>query len=205
MKKILKRVLVGCAFAALALPSSAVSVSAQTQENGDSPWVKICNVDPKVNKQVCFTSLELRTNTGQFLSSFGVKEIDGEARKLLIIAVPTGRLIQPGLGVQIDSGKLVQAKYSICVPTTCVAELVVDDGFIASMKQGNKITLTTFNQQAKAIPLEITLIGFTKVYEGEAMDVAELQKKQTELQDELKRRAEEARQKLIDAQKNAAQ
>ena len=84
-------------------------------------------------------------------------------------------------------------------------ELVVDDGFISSMKQGTKITLTTFNQQAKAIPLEITLIGFTKVYEGEAMDVAELQKKQSELQDELKRRAEEARQKLIDAQKNAAQ
>ncbi|WP_417674256.1 invasion associated locus B family protein [Roseibium sp.] len=205
MKKILKRVVAGCAFAALALPSSAVSVSAQTAEKSDSPWVKICNVDPKVNKQVCFTSLELRTNTGQFLSSFGVKEIDGEARKLLIIAVPTGRLIQPGLGVQIDSGKLVQAKYSICVPTTCVAELVVDDGFISSMKQGTKITLTTFNQQAKAIPLEITLIGFTKVYEGEAMDVAELQKKQSELQDELKRRAEEARQKLIDAQKNAAQ
>lgn len=204
MIKLLKRVLVGSALAALAIPSSAVTVSAQDTAK-DSPWVKICNVDPKVNKQICFTSQETRTATGQFLSSLGVKEIEGEGRKLLIIAVPTGRLIQPGLGVQIDSGKLVQAKYSICVPTTCVAELAIDDGFITSMKQGGKITLTTFNQQAKAIPLEMTLIGFTKVYDGEAMDVAELQKKQEELQDELKRRAEEARQKLIEAQKESAQ
>ena len=204
MKKLFKRVLAGCAIAAATIPSSAVSVSAQSADK-DSPWIKICNVDPKVNKQVCFTSLETRTATGQFLSSLGVKEIEGEARKLLIIAVPTGRLIQPGLGVQIDNGKLVQAKYSICVPTTCVAELAIDDGFISSMKQGNKVTLTTFNQQAKAIPLEMTLIGFTKIYDGEPMDVAELQKKQEQLQDELKRRAEEARQKLIEAQKESAQ
>lgn len=202
MKKFLKRALIGCAFAALAIPSSAVSVSAQSQEK-ESPWLKICNVDPKVNKQICFTSLEYRTNTGQFLASLGVKEIEGEARKLLIIAVPTGRLIQPGLGVQIDNGKLVQAKYSICLPTTCVAELAIDDGFISSMKQGGKVTLTTFNQQAKAIPLEMTLVGFTKVYDGEAMDVAELQQRQEKLQAELKRRAEEARQKLIQAQENA--
>lgn len=202
MSKFLKRALIGCALAALAMPSSAVSVSAQTKEE-KSPWVKVCNVDPKVNKQICFTSLEQRTNTGQFLASLGVKEVEGEARKLLIIAVPTGRLIQPGLGVQVDTGKLVQAKYSICVPTTCVAELVIDDGFIASMKQGGKVTLTTFNQQAKAIPLEMTLVGFTKVYDGEAMDVAELQKRQEKLQSELKRRAEEARQKLIKAQEGA--
>lgn len=200
MKNVLKRGLMGCAVAALAISSSAVGVSAQTAEE-DSPWVKVCNVDPKVDKQVCLTTQELRTNTGQFLASVALREIDGEARKALLIAVPTGMLIQPGLRVQVDAGKQTQAKYGICFPNACYSELVIDAGFVATMKQGGKIVLTTLNQQAKAIPLELTLIGFTKVYDGEPMDVAELQAKQEQLQEELQRRAEEARNKLIEAQK----
>ncbi|MEP3303525.1 MAG: invasion associated locus B family protein [Roseibium sp.] len=184
------------------MTSSLGTVSAQTAEE-ESPWVKVCNVDPKVNKEICLITQELRTNTGQFLSSVAIREIDGEARKTLLIAVPTGMLIQPGLRVQIDSGKQTQAKYGICFPNACYSELVIDESFVNSMKQGGKLVLTTLNQQAKAIPLELTLIGFTKVYDGEPMDVAELQKKQEELQSELQRRADEARQKLIDAQKGA--
>ncbi|MEP0232467.1 invasion associated locus B family protein [Roseibium sp.] len=202
MKDVFKRGLIGCAFAALSMTSSLGTVSAQTAEE-ESPWVKVCNVDPKVNKEICLITQELRTNTGQFLSSVAIREIDGEARKTLLIAVPTGMLIQPGLRVQIDSGKQTQAKYGICFPNACYSELVIDESFVNSMKQGGKLVLTTLNQQAKAIPLELTLIGFTKVYDGEPMDVAELQKKQEELQSELQRRADEARQKLIDAQKGA--
>ncbi|MEP4034750.1 invasion associated locus B family protein [Roseibium polysiphoniae] len=202
MKNVFKRGLIGCAFAALATTSSVGTVSAQTAEE-ESPWVKVCNVDPKVNKEICLITQELRTNTGQFLSSVAIREIDGEARKTLLIAVPTGMLIQPGLRVQIDSGKQTQAKYGICFPNACYSELVIDASFVNSMKQGGKLVLTTLNQQAKAIPLELTLIGFTKVYDGEPMDVADLQKKQEELQSELQRRADEARQKLIDAQNDA--
>jgi len=202
MKNVFKRGLIGCAFAALAMTSSLGTVSAQTAEE-ESPWVKVCNVDPKVNKEICLITQELRTNTGQFLSSVAIREIDGEARKTLLIAVPTGMLIQPGLRVQIDSGKQTQAKYGICFPNACYSELVIDASFVNSMKQGGKLVLTTLNQQAKAIPLELTLIGFTKVYDGEPMDVADLQKKQEELQSELQRRADEARQKLIDAQNDA--
>lgn len=204
MTKIFLRGLFGGAIAALAFSASIAGASAQTEEP-DSPWIKVCNVDPKVNKQICLITQELRTNTGQFLASVALREIEGEARKTLLIAVPTGMLIQPGLRVQVDSGKQEQAKYGICFPNACYSELVIDDSFVASMKQGGKLVLTTLNQQAKAIPLELTLIGFTKVYDGEPMDVAELQAKQDQLQSELQRRADEARQKLIDAQKQSSQ
>ncbi|MEJ8475935.1 invasion associated locus B family protein [Roseibium algae] len=203
MKRFFKRGLIGSALAALVISSSTATVSAQDAAETESPWVKVCNVDPAANKEICLVTQELRTNTGQFLSSVAIREIDGEARKTLLIAVPTGMLIQPGLRVQIDNGKQVQAKYGICFPNACYSELVIDAAFVNSMKQGGKLVLTTLNQQAKAIPLELTLIGFTKVYDGAPMDVAELQKKQEELQSELQRRADEARQKLIEAQKSS--
>ncbi len=202
MKSVFKRGLIGCALAALAISASAGTVAAQSEEQ-ESPWVKVCNQDPNAGKQICLVTQELRTNTGQFLSSVAIREIEGEARKTLLIAVPTGMLIQPGLRIQVDAGKQTEAKYGICFPNACYSELVIDDAFINSMKQGGKLILTTLNQQAKAIPLELTLIGFTKIYDGEPMDVAELQKKQDQLQAELQRRADEARQKLIEAQKSA--
>lgn len=204
MKAHFLRGLIGCAIGAIAFSSVATTAPAQAQE-AESPWVKVCNTDPKTNKQICLVTQELRTNTGQFLSSVAVRQVADEARKTLLMAVPTGMLIQPGLRVQVDTGQQVQAKYGICFPNACYAELVVDDNFIGSLKQGGKLVLTTLNQQAKAIPFELTLMGFTKVYDGDPMDVAALQKRQEELQAELQRRAEEARKKLIDAQKQNAQ
>ncbi|NVK36271.1 MAG: invasion associated locus B family protein [Rhodobacteraceae bacterium] len=203
MKTHFLRGLIGCAVAAVAFSSVSISAPANAQE-AESAWVKVCNTDPKVNKQICLVTQELRTNTGQFLSSVAVRQVADEARKTLLMAVPTGMLLQPGLRVQVDEGKQIQAKYGICFPNACYAELVVDDNFIGSLKQGGKLILTTLNQQAKAIPFELTLVGFTKVYDGDPMDVAALQQRQEELQTELQRRADEARQKLIDAQKETA-
>lgn len=202
MTSFFKKGMAGCAVAALAVLGSVAGVNAQTAEQ-ESPWVKVCNTDPNVNKEICLITQELRTATGQFLSSVAVREIAGEARKTLLIAVPTGMLIQPGLRVQVDAGKQTEAKYGICFPNACYSELVIDDAFVAQLKKGTKLVLTTLNQQAKPVPLELTLAGFTKVYDGAPMDVAEIEKKQEQLQNELQRRADEARQKLIEKQQSA--
>ncbi len=199
MTSVLKRGFFGCAAAAFVAVSSFAAAPAIAQEE-KSPWTKACNTNPNTQKEICFISIELRTNTGQFLSNIAIQETEGEARKKLLVAVPTGVLIQPGLRIQIDDSKPVQAKYSICAPNACYAELAIDDTFINAMKQGGEMRVAPYNQQAKEIVFKMTLIGFTKVYDGEPMDLAELQKRQEELQSELQKRADEARQKLIDAQ-----
>jgi len=200
MTSVLKRGLFGCATAAFMALSSFAAAPAIAQED-KSPWTKACNTNPQTQKEICFISIELRTNTGQFLSNIAIQETEGEARKKLLVAVPTGVLIQPGLRIQIDDSKPVQAKYSICAPNACYAELAIDDTFINAMKQGGEMRVSPYNQQAKEIVFKMTLIGFTKVYDGEPMDLAELQKRQEELQNELQKKADDARQKLIDAQK----
>lgn len=204
MAERLKNHLAGMTVAFFAGVAAVGTAGAQTQTiepAADTPWVKICNTDPQSNKEICVVTQELRTDTGQFLASVAVREIAGEARKTLLLAVPPGMLIQPGLRVQVDSGKQSEAKYGICFPNACYSELVIDDEFIASLKKGGNLVLTTLNQQAKQVPFQLTLTGFTKVYDGAPMDVATLQQKQQQLQSELQKRAEEARQKLIEKQK----
>jgi invasion protein IalB len=167
-------------------------------------WVKLCGKDPKGTKEVCFVQRELRTDSGQFLASAGIRGVEGEARKILLVQTPVGMLIQPGMRVQVDKGKQEAAKYTICFPNACFAELPVDDAFVASLKKGNELVLTTLNQAAKAVNFKISLSGFTAAYDGPALDTAAMQRQQQELQAELQRKAKEAQQKLIDAQNSAS-
>lgn len=191
----------------MAAVAAVSTASAQTPEatGEESAWVKVCNVHPQSKKNMCLVTQELRTDTGQFLASVAIREIDGEERKTLLVAVPVGMLLQPNLRVQVDGGKQSEAKYSICVPNACYAEMVITTEFIDGMKRGGKLVVTTLNQQAKAVAFDLTLIGFTKIYDGAAVDPKALAQKQEQLQKELQKRAEETRQKLIDQQKKASQ
>lgn len=166
----------------------------------ESPWAKLCNTDPATGKELCLTIQEIRADTGQFIASATIRTIAGDAKKSLITAVPPGMLLQPGLRIQIDDQPQVEVKYGICFPNACYGELEVDDAFVTKLKAGGKLTLTTLNQQAKPVNFPMSLAGFTKAFDGQGMDQAAQQVRESELADALARRAENARQKLIEQQ-----
>ncbi|CAI9402165.1 hypothetical protein ANOBCDAF_00851 [Pleomorphomonas sp. T1.2MG-36] len=181
----------------------AASDAAAPAAAADNPWNKLCGEDARTKKQVCFTVRELRTDSGQFLASAGVREVDGETRKILLVQTPVAMLLQPGIRVQVDQNTQVPGKYTICMPNACFAEIPITDDFTASMKKGKDLIVTTQNQQAKALNFPISLSGFTASYEGPAIDTAALQRQREQLASEVQRKAKEAQQKLLDAQ-NAA-
>ncbi|PTW61026.1 invasion protein IalB [Breoghania corrubedonensis] len=199
------------ALAALAVLGYTSIASAQSsdapaaQPGAESAWTKVCNTDPKSKKKICMTLQNKATDTGQLLAQVAIREIEGEDRKSMAVIVPPGMLIQPGLRVQIDGGQQKAGKYNICFSNGCVGEFLIDDAFIAALKKGSNLVLTTLNQQNKPVQLELTLIGFTKVFEGEGLSPQDLQAKQQKLQQELQKRAEDAREKLIEQQKKATQ
>ncbi|MEP0520659.1 MAG: invasion associated locus B family protein [Hyphomicrobiales bacterium] len=183
--------------------SFAGSAIAQDANPAAAAWVKVCNQEPNSKKNICLTTQEIRADTGQFLASVAIREIGENEKRSLIIAVPPGMLIQPGLRLQVDKNKQREIKYGICFPNACYAELNIDDAVVAEMKRGNELVLTTLNQQAKAINFQLTLSGFTKSYDGDPIDPAELQAQQQKLRDELQQKAEAARQRLIEQQQKA--
>ena len=200
-KKYFTRGLAVAAFAiGVPLGASAQEGEAAAPPTPEAPWAKLCNVDPSTGKELCLTLQEIRADTGQFIASATIRTIAGEAKKSLITAVPPGMLLQPGLRVQIDDAAPTDIKYGICFPNACYAELEVDDEFVAKLKAGGKLTITTLNQQAKPVNFPMTLSGFTKAYDGKGLDQAAQQARESELADALARRAENARQKLIEQQ-----
>ncbi len=209
-KKMRPDLLITATVAALfAMPATAQDTSQQGNQT-DQPasaaqpeWVKICTENPKDKTRICVVTRERRAATGQLLAAVSLREVND--KKILVTAVPPGMLLRPGLQIQIDDSKPKKATYSICFPNLCFAEVEVKADYVASLKRGNNLIVTTLTQQAKPIKFDISLIGFTKSYDGEAIDPQKLQDDQKKLQDELKRKAEEARKKLIEKQRGDTQ
>jgi hypothetical protein len=57
------------------------------------------------------------------------------------------------------------------------------------------------NAQGKEVNIDVSLAGFAKVFDGPGIDPQQAEAQQKELNDALQKRAEEARQKLIEQQK----
>ena len=56
------------------------------------------------------------------------------------------------------------------------------------------------NPQGKPVNFDISLAGFTTSYDGPGVDPQQAQANQQKLEDELKRKADQARQQLLDLQ-----
>ena len=196
------------AFAVITLsaPTAYAQTAAPTAaENQTSKWLKFCNEDPKSKKQLCAITQELKAETGQFLASISIRELEGAKRKALVIAITPGMLLRHGLTLQIDKGKQQKGTFSICFPNACFSDLAVDDNFVTQMKKGATISVTALNQQAQPVRFDLSLSGFTASYDGDPIDLNKTADDQKKLQNLLRKRAEEQRQKLLDQKKKAAE
>jgi invasion protein IalB len=166
-----------------------------------SPWTKICNTDPDAKKLICLTAQDLRAETGQFLASVAVRELEGEPKKQFIIAVPPGMQLQPGMRVVIDKHDPLPARYSICFPNACYGDMDIDAKFVDVMKKGQALTVQTINQVGRTVNFTLALKDFAKAYDGPPIDPKELENQRQRLQSELQKKAEQARQRLLEQQK----
>ena len=167
-----------------------------------SPWTKFCLKGQEAKaKQVCFTGKDGRVESGQPVVAAVLIEPEGEQRKILRVTLPLGMSLQPGTRVIIDQGQPMTGPYVICFNNGCMADYEASDALILTMKKGQGLVVQGINGAGQAISLVLPLNDFAKAYDGPPTDPAEFEKRQKELQEQLQRRAEEARKKLESQQK----
>ena len=179
--------------------AAAFMPATATAQGANQGWYKTCT--KQEDNDVCIVQNLVTAPTGQLLTAVGLITVTGKVnRKLMQVTVPTARLIQPGINLQVDGGQAQRLEYAICMPETCVAEALLTDAMVNSFKKGGELVLTSVNFQRTPNPLKISLEGFTQAYDGDPIAQSELQERQRLLQEEMTKKAEEARKKLEDAQ-----
>lgn len=179
-----------------AAPAPAASAAPKQPVPEDLyPWVKICQKDGE-GKQVCLIAKELRGANGELIASVAMRDTEGEPKKTLLIAVPPGVLIQPGMRVMVDKGKQEEVKYRICFPNACYADLDLSDQMTGDIKKGQVLIVTALNLQQKPTGYPFRLDTFKTAFESKGIDPTADQQSQEQLQQQLQKRAEEAAKKL---------
>ncbi|MEL6298261.1 MAG: invasion associated locus B family protein [Pseudomonadota bacterium] len=191
---------VGGGVAVLAAASMAFGGAANAQaKQQQSAWVKLCEdaqlrakgADGKVKnekKEICLTHHErLDGNTGTVIVSAAIREVKGSERKSLMVMVPLGMALPPGLRAAVytpDQWKKAQAnkkidekklkplslKFSLCHPAGCTAETEATDQLVESMKTGGGLMILAVNAANQPVGFPVPLTGFTAAHKGKAVD-----------------------------------
>lgn len=163
------------------LCANLVPASAQ-QTQAPQGWFKACSKQEDVD--ICNVQNIVTAATGQLVTGLSLIELKGKVnRKVFQVTVPTGRLVPPGIGLQIDGGKAQKLDYVICFPDRCVAEVQLSDQLVAAFKKGSELQLTSINFQNQANPVKVSLQGFTGAYDGAPMQQADIEDRQKKLQE----------------------
>jgi invasion protein IalB len=163
-----------------------------------SPWTKFClknNNDPAA-KQVCFTGKDARIESGMPVVAAVLIEPDGEPKKILRVTLPLGMQLVHGTRVILDQNQPLTAPYVICFTNGCMADYDATADMIDKLKKGQGLAIQAINSTGQPISLVLPLNDFAKAYDGPPTDPKVFEEQQKKLQDELQRRADEARKKL---------
>jgi len=167
-----------------------------------SPWTKFClkgqpgqPVDPNA-KEVCFTGKDARVESGQPVVAAVLIEPQGMDKKLLRVTLPLGMQLAHGTRVIIDQNQPMTAPYVICFTNGCMADYEANAELIGKMKKGQGLVIQAINATGQPISVVMPLNDFAKAYEGPPTDPKVFEEQQKKLQEELQRRADEARKKL---------
>ncbi len=190
-----------------------------------SAWVKLCETTPlvkkgedgkevKEEKNICLTHHErLDGNSGMVLVSAAIREVEGKDDKHLMIMVPLGMALPPGIRAavytkdqwakvakneKVDDKELkpVDLKYSLCHPSGCTAEIAADAAIIDQMKAGGGLMIVAMNAAAQPIGFPVPLDGFTDAFAGKPVDNAEYKKARGQLMAQIRERQKTALEKF---------
>jgi len=192
------------AFYAASLAASAQEAAAPNE--APPAWLKVCSTVAATNTESCAIIQELRAETGRQIATVTIQVGKEPGKHTIGTVVPIGFVLPPGVGLAVDGEALAAAQYTICIPPSnnqapvCLAQASINDDFIAALKKGNKLALVVVNPQGKQIPIEMTLAGFSKTFDGPGVDRAAAETRREQLSEALQKSAEEARKKLIEQQ-----
>jgi invasion protein IalB len=176
--------------------------AASAQQQIPQGWFKACTKQEEVD--ICNVQNIATAGNGQLITGVSLIDLKGKVnRKVFQVTVPTGRLVPPGISLQIDGAKAQKLDYVICFPDRCVAEVPLTDQLVTSFKKGQQITLTSVNFQNQPNPIKISLAGFSDAFDGPPLKQSDIEDRQKKLQDFVAKNNEDFAKKLKEEQEKA--
>jgi invasion protein IalB len=187
-------------------PNSGPVIVQLKPEPAQPDWAKVCEKNEGTKTEVCYTTRDFVTDKGQRIFAAAVYDAKGKkAQKTVRLLTPLGLLVPPGVRLTVDKGQPVSGRFTSCLPHGCFAEASVKDSFVAALKKGTTLNVSTRNQAGTVVTFAVPTDGFGKAFDGPPLDRQVLAEQQKKMQEELQKRAEELRSRLLSNARNGTQ
>jgi invasion protein IalB len=146
---------------------SATSAAAQGVVKGKfGDWEMRCETPPGATRDQCalMQSVAAEDKPNVNLVVIVLKTADGKSKLLRVIA-PLGVLLPSGLGLKVDQTDIGRAGFVRCLPSGCVAEVVMDDKLLDQLRGGGTGTFIIFQTPEEGIGIPLALKGFKDGFE----------------------------------------
>ncbi|PPC80249.1 MAG: invasion protein [Hyphomicrobium sp.] len=179
--------------------AAAPAAGGAAADAAKSAWVKLCEKAPvvkkdkdgkevKEEKSLCLTHHErLDGNTGMVLVSAAIRQVEGQDKQSLMIMVPLGMALPPGIRAAVytkeqwaaaakqekideKSLKPIELKYSLCHPAGCTAETEATKEILDQMAAGGGIMVLAMNAGAQPVGFPVPLDGYVEAVKGQPVD-----------------------------------
>ncbi len=128
-------------------------------------WIKECEKmkGPEGKEiELCQISQTLtNTEINQPMLKVAAGYVPGKKDAVLIITLPLGIILPPGIQLTVGEGKAAKVPVTTCLPQGCQAGAQLDKEFTERLKKGNKLIVTFLGPDGKQINAPISLSGFT--------------------------------------------
>lgn len=200
---------------------AAAGKPAAAAAGSKSAWVKLCEKAPlvkkdkdgkdvKEDKELCLTHHErLDGNTGMVLVSAAIRQVVGQEKKSLMVMVPLGMAIPPGIRAAVYSKdqwtklqknekieekdlKPIDLKYSLCHPAGCTAETIASAEILDEMSKGGGMMILAMNAAAQPVAFPVPLEGYNEASSGPPVDNKKYAEARSALMKQIRVRQQEA-------------
>jgi invasion protein IalB len=130
-------------------------------------WQLRCETPPGAAHEQCalLQSVAAEDRPNINLVVIILKTADGKNRLLRVIA-PLGILLPSGLGLKVDDIDIGRAGFVRCLPSGCVAEVVMEEKLINQLKNGQNATFIIFQTPEEGVGIPLALAGFKEGFEA---------------------------------------
>lgn len=145
-------------------PQTVRAQGAVRSVHGD--WQIRCDTPPGAQSEQCAliqsVVAEDRSNAG--LTVIMLKTADQKSRLMRVVA-PLGVLLPSGLGLKLDNQDVGRAGFVRCLPSGCVAEVVMDDKLLNQLKTAKTATFIIFETPEEGIGFPLSLNGLAEGFD----------------------------------------
>lgn len=144
--------------------AAATPAPIETSETPIGDWVKRCTKANAESAERCRLeqNVYLGEDQQQRVLLAVVFRPPGAQQTGLLLILPLGMALPPGVGLQIDGEELGRVPVERCEPSGCRVEILLNEESLARFKGGNRAQILFQDSRRQQIKVSLSLIGFTK-------------------------------------------